>query len=84
MEGVRIFTPLDHLLICINPRWLPNIYEVSYLCSQKSDLCDLKFDVGVMGHQEYVKMYHNFSGIRFQCKTYKMAADLPKVIKFLL
>ena len=63
--GGTIFKPRDHLLNCIIPRWLPKIYQVSYLCSQKSDLSDLKFDFGVMGHLEYVKMYHNFIGIKF-------------------
>ena len=45
------------------------------------DLSDLKFDFGVMGHMEYVKTYHNFTGIKAQCKTYNMTADLPKVAK---
>ena len=37
-----------------------------------------------MGHLEYVEMYHNFTGIKFQCKMYKMIADLPKVMKLML
>ena len=28
--GIRFFTPLDHLLICINPMWPPKVYKVSY------------------------------------------------------
>ena len=41
------------------------VQKVSNLCSLKSDLNDLKFDFGVMGHQESVKIYYYTTGKLF-------------------
>ena len=56
----------ETLLICINLRWPPYMKKVSYLCSYKSDLSDLKFDFRVMGHQECVKMHYQSTGKLFE------------------